>query len=228
MSRGRGTGLSRKDGATWSCRNLLIYVEKPIYGALANRPTYRSGGRALSDRASNLVEGPARPVKTLFALLLSAVMLGGCGRPDGEQYIHDLGEAIGRADRIEVVEHSSPMDFLDSNAGERPPAKELIYRRVVLTKAQKDGFKSSIEALDPTTQDVFSACLPVEHHRIEFFDKGKLIDSMEICFQCDQVKWSGSSATPPGSLYQGLETLIVSVGMQPKRDWQSLAANGVK
>jgi hypothetical protein len=157
-------------------------------------------------------------------------MLVGCERlaEPGKRYIDDLGNLIGRANRIEIVEHSSPMDFIDSKTGELLSSKELTYRRLTLTNSQKEGFKSSVEALDPKTQDAFPACIPVAHHRIEFFVDNKLIDTMEVCFECGQVEWGGSKAAPPWSLYSGLESFILSVGMQPKRDWIALAAVGKK
>jgi hypothetical protein len=167
------------------------------------------------------------PMKTLLGLLIAVTALLGCVRQDqsGSQYLKDLGNLIARADRIEVVEHSSPMDFFDSNKGELIASKEISYRRVKLNAQQKNGFKSAIEALPPKTQDAFPACIIEAHHRIEFYVAEEMIDSMEVCFACGQVEWSGTKATPPWSLYAGLEALILSVGMQPKRDWASLASH---
>lgn len=162
--------------------------------------------------------------RIVFLLFLAALLLGGCADTrEGKRYIQDLGNLIQRADRIELVEHSSEFDFASAKTGELRPAKERIYKRIVLTQPQQAGFQSVIGSLDPETQDIFPACIPVSHHRIEFFAGGKLIDSMEVCFECGQVEWRGSSATPPSSLYGGLQAFIVSVGMQPKRDWNSLA-----
>ncbi len=53
---------------------------------------------------------------------------------------------------------------------------------------------------------------------------GKLIDSIELCFECVDVEWNGSTATPPWSLYDGLEAFVNSLGLQARRDWLALAA----
>lgn len=167
------------------------------------------------------------PMNRLIVFLLAfvVVLLGGCAdTKEGKRYLEDLGNLIQQAERIEVVEHSSAFDFANAKTGELRPAKERIYKRIVLTQPQKAGFQSAMGSLDPETQSAFLACIPVSHHRIEFFASGKLIDSMEVCFECGQVEWRGSSATPPSSLYGGLESLVVSVGMHPQRDWKALAA----
>ncbi len=120
------------------------------------------------------------------------------------------------------------MDFLDSEKNEDIDVEEKSYKRVKLSKQQKDGFASSIRALDPTTQDAFPACIIEAHHRIEFFVNDKLIDAMEVCFACGQVEWRGSKQTPPWALYSGLESFISSIGMQAKRDWIALASGDAK
>ena len=164
--------------------------------------------------------------RIVFLLFLAALLMSGCADTrEGKRYLQDLGNLIQQAERIEVVEHSSAFDFANAKTGELRPAKERIYKRIVLTQPQKAGFQSAMGSLDPDTQSAFPACIPVSHHRIEFFASGKLIDSMEVCFECGQVEWRGSSATPPSSLYGGLESFVVSVGMQPQRDWKALAAD---
>lgn len=166
-----------------------------------------------------------KSLAVVLCLSFAAALLGACAdTKGGKRYLQDLDALIAQADRIEVVEHSSPFDLAPAATGELRRAKERVYKRVVLTLSQKAGFESAIGSLDPETQSAFPACIPVSHHRIEFFASGKLIDSMEVCFECGQVEWRGSSATPPSSLYGGLEAFVVSVGMQPKRDWRGLAA----
>lgn len=170
---------------------------------------------------------PVRALAVVLCLSCAAALLGACAdTKGGKRYLQDLDALIAQADRIEVVEHSSPFDLAPAANGELRQAKERVYRRIVLTPPQKARFQSTIGSLDSRTQDAFAACIPVSHHRIEFFAGGTLIDSMEVCFECGQVEWRGSSATPPSSLYGGLEAFVVSVGMQPKRDWRGLAAGG--
>ncbi|WP_374356392.1 hypothetical protein [Chitinimonas sp.] len=162
----------------------------------------------------------------LFGALLAAAMLCGCVQSDssGKQYLADLGNLIGKADRIVLVEHSSSYDLFQIQKGEQIPLEEIAYRRIQLTAQQKDRFQSMIMALPPETQNAFPACIIEAHHRIEFYQAGKKIDSMEVCFVCGQVEWGGTKATPPWALYGGLEGFVASVGLQPKREWASLAA----
>ncbi|WP_157669794.1 hypothetical protein [Chitinibacter sp. GC72] len=165
-------------------------------------------------------------MKSLICLLFAVAAQLACtqGNESGQHYLNDFGKLITKAEHIEIVEHSSPLDLVDANTGIPSPSTEIIYKRIKLTDQQKNQFKSKIEALPPKTQNLFPSCIIVAHHRLEFYTAGMKIDSMEICFECGQVEWSGTKATPPLSLYSGLESFILSVGMQPKQDWASLAS----
>jgi hypothetical protein len=173
--------------------------------------------------------------RLVASLLLTLSILSGCDRvgsygasrstsAEGGQYKLDLRKQIQEADEIAVSEHSFQIDFFDPKTLQIRQSGEIVYKRVVLTTAQREFFRSTIDSLDPRTQDMFPACLFQPHHRIDFFAGGKLASSMEICFECGQVEWNRSKSAPPWSLYAGLETFIESIGMQPKQDWMLKAA----
>lgn len=171
-------------------------------------------------------------IKLVVVALLALSMTAGCLREqrrdvssDGKRYQDALCDLIRASDEIVVLEHSCYFDFIHKTS---IPEKDIVYRRIVLTKPQRESFLSTMESLDSTTQSIFSLCVPEWHHRIEFFTAGQPTSSMEICFKCSQVSWTGSTATPPGELYQGLATVVKSIGMETNRDWEQLAADHVK
>ena len=141
----------------------------------------------------------------------------------GLAYRDALAGMIRRADRIVVTEHSYLYDAYDADAGKSLIPSEVVYGSHQLSPAQKDFFQSTIDGLDPTTQDAFAACVFEPHHRIEFYAGGERISTMANCFKCSQVKWDATSATPPWSLYPGLAALVEEAGFSPKRDWAALA-----
>jgi len=162
-------------------------------------------------------------MKRLIAL--SLMVLAGCGseRGGGRDYITDLTDTIRHADRIVVTEHSSPLDFMTPESTEFPQKDEIVYGTRELTSSQKAHFLRVIEKLDPTTKDAFAACVPVVHHSIHFFAHEKLLSTMDVCFECGDVAWQGSKATPPWSLQSGLAVVVKDIGFQPERDWAALA-----
>lgn len=175
-------------------------------------------------------------MKKIAAVLLMAIAAAGCQARagiaaevqaddrDGREYITELSDAIQRADRIVVTEHSSQFDAYDVTSGKSLVPEEIVYGTRQLSSQQKALFLSTVEQLDPKTQDAFPACIFESHHTVMFYAGGKLESTMDICFQCGQVKWSATRTTPPWSLYSGLAAFIEGIGFQPERDWAALAA----
>ena len=129
---------------------------------------------------------------------------------------------IERADKIVVSEHSDHWD-LATKSGDKPIYPDLFYRGVALSEQQKGHFAGIVAKLDPKTQDMFAACIFEAHHTIRFFEQETLLSTMDVCFQCGEVEWNGSAATPPWSLYGGLARFIKDIGLEPERDWRALA-----
>lgn len=175
-------------------------------------------------------------MKKIAAVLLMAIAAAGCQARagtaaevqaddrDGREYIAELSDAIQRADRIVVTEHSSQFDAYDVTSGKSLVPEEIVYGTRQLGSQQKALFLSTVEQLDPKTQDAFPACIFESHHTVMFYAGGNLESTMDICFQCGQVKWSATRTTPPWSLYSGLAAFIEGIGFQPERDWAALAA----
>jgi hypothetical protein len=139
---------------------------------------------------------------------------------EGQYYKTAVGAAIAHADRIVVSEHSSDVDSDQESISSYKP---VTYREITMTPAQKAMFASNIGAMPPATQDAFPACIFNGHHTIKFYAGQKLTSTMEICFECGQIRWNGSQNNPPWALSSTLKAVIENLGLSPKRDWYALA-----
>lgn len=162
---------------------------------------------------------------SIFAILL---LIAGCAQKQGKTYLNELSNAIHDSDRIIVTEHSFELDAYDMDKNVSLLPETVVYRTLELNQEQKNMFLSAIKQLDPKTQDAFPACIFEPHHTVYFHVKGKLRSTMQICFGCGQVEWSATQATPPWSLYGGLQSVIKNLGLQPERDWPILAQEHLK
>lgn len=145
----------------------------------------------------------------------------------GRQYLDDLATLVRRADRIVIVEHSSPEDGANDYARGLLERNEFVYGTRTLSPAQRRWFASTIAGLDARTQDMFPACIPAVHHTLLFYLGNKQISRLDASFECGQVLWQGTRADPPWSIYSGLALVVDEAGLHPKRDWKKLAAERV-
>ncbi|WP_313143091.1 hypothetical protein [Stenotrophomonas sp.] len=141
---------------------------------------------------------------------------------EGQPMLDDLARVARDADRIVVVEHSFRYDTNNSSNSATSPA-ERRYREAVLAGADKQPFLSTLEGIDPYVSDWTTACIFEPHHRFEFYKGKKRTRTLEVCFQCGELRWDGTRNPVPQAFYAGLEPFIESLGMQPERDWQALA-----
>ena len=162
-------------------------------------------------------------MKTWIVALLVPFFIAGCESGGGRQYRDDLSAMIEGSDRIVVTEHSSELDAYDFESKTPVLPEKVVYETRELSPAQRQSFLQTIEDLDPTTQDIFSGCVPAVHHTVEFYSRGALVSEMQICFECGQVMWPATRATPPAALYAGLASFIKGLGLEPQRDWEALA-----
>ena len=142
---------------------------------------------------------------------------------DGAIYKTAMADLIRQSDRIVASEHSDEFDLYDVEAEKSELDKQLVYGEQELSDQQKAFFLATIESLDPKTQDAFPACVPAVHHSFRFYSRGALVDTVDICFECGQVLWEGTSAYPPWSLSSGLAKIVTRVGFSPERDWPAVA-----
>lgn len=160
------------------------------------------------------VQGEAGPATHCFI---------GCPS-EGREFRDALLAAIDQADQIVVTEHSSPWDAFDAELNRSLIEQEFEYARVSLSSEQETRFRDIVAQVDPATQNWASACIPAFHHTVRFYQAGILKSTLQICFECSQVRWDGiKGVTPPGAIYQSLEQAITSVGLNPKRKWSALA-----
>lgn len=141
----------------------------------------------------------------------------------GLEYRARLAETIRRSDRIVLTEHSCPLDAYDSGRGRSRIPDEVVYGRCEFSAALRDRFLSSIDGLDPQTQNAVTACIFEPHHTLRFYAGDALLSTMAICFKCSQVKWDGADVDPPWTLYPALAEVVKSAGFSPERDWTALA-----
>lgn len=154
--------------------------------------------------------------------------LGGAERGGGLEYRQALAQLIRDADRIVATEHSNELDLYDFKASKSAIPGQIIYATRELSADQRKFFLRTIESLDPTTQDEFAGCVPVVHHTLNFYRRSELVDTVDICFECGQVEWSGTDATPPAALYSGLARVVKHIGLSPSRNWKQLAREHVR
>ena len=141
---------------------------------------------------------------------------------DGKPFLDDLSRATREADRVVLIEHSYIYDNTDVDIHSKF-LPERKYKEVVLAGAEKDRFLSAVGAIDPYMSMYASACISEPHHRFEFYRNGKRMNTLEVCFQCGQLEWDGTSKGEPKTFYQGLAKFVKSVGLQPDQDWHALA-----
>jgi len=138
----------------------------------------------------------------------------------GGRYLLDLLATIRKADKITVTEHSDRVDYVILYHTE-DGYQEKIYQVLQLTPQDKEDWIDLLGTLESKTQEAFPACIFEPHHRIAFYSNGKLFSTMEVCLQCGQVEWDGTSQTPPWSLHNGMRQFISRIGMPPKDDWRA-------
>ncbi|MEK1942539.1 MAG: hypothetical protein AAAB16_19390 [Pseudomonas sp.] len=139
----------------------------------------------------------------------------------GKFFIEQLATEITQAERIVVTEHSNRFDTADPNADHTP----IIYRAHTLDTAEKTYFLNTVNALDPETKNGFAGCIFVPHHTIQFYSQTRLTSTLEVCFECGDIDWSGLHPTQPWALVGGVGKLINKIGFATERDWKSLATS---
>lgn len=143
----------------------------------------------------------------------------------GAEYKQALLASIRSATRIIVTEHSHPLDYryFSSDPTITLDTSEHVYARIALSNAQKHRFYVIASALDERTEDVFTLCIFVPHHTIQFYQGTKLQSTMDVCFHCGDISWDHFSKRPPSSMINGLRQFVREIGLKPKREWRILA-----
>lgn len=169
----------------------------------------------------------------LLSIWFILVMLAACSPqqdpalhnndPEVNQFKKDLKSLIGRADRIVVTEHSNQFDFWNENMKESDIPAPITYQTIALNKKQILLLHEMADSLGGDALGAPPACIFEPHHTITFFAKGSQISAMVICFECSQIQWDGTKSQPPQMLHRALAGFIKEIGLEPNRDWRSLA-----
>lgn len=155
--------------------------------------------------------------------MVACVLLSiGCDG-DRNSYLSALRKTIRSSDRIVVTEHSHQTDLYDLERGKSLVPREIVYRTVDLTSAQRLSLGERVETLDPRPQQLFLACANAPHHSIYFYQGGRQVSVMDVCFECARIEWTGSREVPPDELLGRLGAFFRTVGLEPERDWKALA-----
>jgi hypothetical protein len=144
------------------------------------------------------------------------------GTDNARNYNLALAEAIQRADKIVVSEHSDKVDFLNTPAGIYSPPR-YVYSQQVLSAGDKMLFLDSVRSLGGAVKSTSTNCLFVAHHTIDFYEQGILKSSMKISFNCSDVAWNGSSLEASGNILDAVTPVISRVGMKVNRNWDGMA-----
>lgn len=163
---------------------------------------------------------------SLFVLPLAAIAAPGddwmrAHRNDGVRYQEAFSEAIKASDRVVFIEHSDRADFPIEDVN-RKDLPRYEYRRVELSAAQKASFLRDVLTMESKTQTVFTACMFIPHHTLEFYSGKRLTSSMQICFHCGDIQWDGTELVRPEGLFHPIMTLLSKVGFEQERDWEAL------
>jgi len=169
-------------------------------------------------------------------VLLQAFALAACsgvldtgsqlaGNADASPYKADLLSAISKADRIIVIEHSDRFDGMDAyveGKADPQPLPIVTYHKQEMSAAQRKIFATRIDAMPARAEEAAPACTFQHRHTFQFYSGATLISTMQICFQCGQLRWDGSSYNAPRNIYSELKKMVIEMGLTPERDWDQL------
>lgn len=167
----------------------------------------------------------------LCLLLISACTTNTPPASEDQMYVSLLTEEVKNSDTIVFIEHSYYLDFLDPKSNDQinpDNAPTYTYKKIELTDSQKKNLISSLNSIKEKDINMFSMCIFVPHHRIEFYRQGNMSSSMEICFKCADIEWSLTNYARPIDLMSVLGDAFRNAGFETQKDWASLAKNWQK
>lgn len=145
----------------------------------------------------------------------------------GKDFKIDLLDAISKARRIEVVEHSWSYDFEDEKGELVEDPAFVEYKRIELTPDLKSEFSSAIRKLPEVPEDDFSPCAFSPHHSIEFINQDGSKSVIRVCFICGSNEWDGRSVVPPDDFQDVIRNFIEPLGFRAFSDWGEIAKTEV-
>lgn len=181
----------------------------------------------------------------LFALVLLIFSLCACSPepsapPQNQlvrmQFTKDLLALINRADHIDITEHPFEGDAFDEHSAKLLVSDNLIYDQRAVTGAQTLRLVAILKDTDQEADrvrqknvrqfgddDPQPACLFAPHHTITLKAGSKVLDSIQVCFECGAARWTANTTNIPRAMVPGLHKFIKEIGLRPDRDWRTLA-----
>ncbi|UXI67348.1 hypothetical protein [Tahibacter amnicola] len=140
---------------------------------------------------------------------------------DATAFRDALAAAVATADYLELTEHANMFDLdpMSRLEGVDPP----VYAVRRFTGAHRDAFLANVRQL-PEEGGAEPMCLFSPHHTLDFFEGGRRVSAMEICFSCAQLRWSANGSRRPDGLVALLRELTEANGLSVARDWRKAAA----
>jgi hypothetical protein len=143
----------------------------------------------------------------------------------GPEFKEALLSELVAADRVVVLEHSDPSDFLNDE-GEGPDnPKRIVYRSVELDADAKARLKGNVKLMDASVPTLLAACAFVPRHTIQIYVGSTLSSELQICYECGDIQWSKIDAVEPSGLLSALTPIVLAAGLEQERDWRALAAS---
>lgn len=126
---------------------------------------------------------------------------------------HSLLALANGASAIRVIEHS---DRFDLPVDLERKYEEKNFRSAVLSADQASNLRRAFPVSLDYSLSVSTACIFSSHHRVEFVHQDRRVTSLEICFQCGEIRLDGGGTRiMPVGWDSSLRSFIVSLGMSP-------------
>lgn len=145
----------------------------------------------------------------------------------GKEFKIELLDAISRAQRIEVVEHSWLYDFGDEKGELVEDPAFVEYKRMEFTPVLKSSFMTAIKSMPVAPKNDFSPCAFSPHHSIELINQDGSKSIIRVCFTCGSNEWDGRSVVPPNDFQDVIRNFIEPLGFQAFSEWGKIAKTEV-
>jgi hypothetical protein len=130
---------------------------------------------------------------------------------------HQLLGAIESARSIEVIEHSSQFDSVESMND--PNYRDVVYGRVSLSPSNIAALEKALSLSCDFSGLMDRKCIFQDHHDIYFQQNDSSVPVLHLCFHCGQLKWNDHYQIMPEGWDSSLAEFVSSLGLHPKGPW---------
>lgn len=153
---------------------------------------------------------------------------GGILSREGAKFNRELSQAIKRADKITIEEHSFWEDFKGSGVDvDIRTAPQYTYRSRTLNAADQAFFATQVDRLSGAKKRYdHEGCMFAPHYTIQFYEQGKKVSTAQVSYRCEDFQWKHDSQfTQSKNLFSALRAVIKRTGFNPSSDWKKKAAD---